>query len=126
MNFIGVVAALATFLSIWFGHVAVRRIEFVSQRLWIPSALFVAFGVVVELVSLSISNNPWSIALGIFGMTLLIDALQIPLQQKRVIRGHAPANPQNPRHARILAAYPSATTLDLLKRDPNEQSQTIF
>jgi hypothetical protein len=126
MNFIGVVAALATFLSIWFGHVAVRRIEFVSQRLWIPSALFAAFGVVVELVSLSISNNPWSIALGIFGMTLLIDALQIPLQQKRVIRGHAPANPQNPRHARILASNPSATTLDLLKRDPNQQSQTIF
>ena len=126
MNFIGVVAALATFLSIWFGHMAVRRIEFVSQRLWIPSALFAAFGVVVELVSLSISNNPWSIALGIFGMTLLIDALQIPLQQKRVIRGHAPANPQNPRHARILAANPSATTLDLLKRGPNQQSQTIF
>jgi hypothetical protein len=125
MNLIGVVAALATFLSIWFGHVAVRRIEFVSQRLWIPSTLFAAFGVVVELVSLSISNNPWSIALGIFGMTLLIDALQIPLQQKRVIKGHAPANPKNPRHARILAAYSSATTLDLLKRRPNEQSQTI-
>lgn len=118
MNIIGVIAALTTFLSVWFGHVAVRKIESISPTIWIPSTLFAALGLVVEFLSLSVSYTLWSIVLGIFGMTLLIDALQIPLQQKRVIRGHAPANPQNPRHARILAENPSATTKDLLKRDP--------
>lgn len=118
MNFTGVIAALATFLGIWLGHVAVRKIEFISPTIWFPSLLIAALGLVVEFLSLSISSIPWSLALGIFGMTLLIDALQIPLQQKRVIKGHAPANPQNPRHAKILAENPSATTRDLLKRDP--------
>ena len=118
MNFTGVIAAIATFLGIWFGHVAVRKIEFISPTIWFPSLLIAALGLVVEFLSLSISSIPWSLALGIFGMTLLIDALQIPLQQKRVIKGHAPANPQNPRHAKILAENPSATTRDLLKRDP--------
>lgn len=118
MNFTGVIAALATFLGIWLGHVAVRKIEFISPTIWLPSLLIAALGLVVEFLSVSISSIPWSLALGIFGMTLLIDALQIPLQQKRVIKGHAPANPQNPRHAKILAENPSATTRDLLKRDP--------
>ena len=118
MNWIGVVAALATFLSVWFGHVAVRKIEFISPRLWIPSLLFAALGLTLELLSLYTSNRPLSITLGILGITLLVDARQIPLQQKRVMKGHAPANPKNPRHAKILAEFPSATTQDLLKRDP--------
>ena len=122
MNFIGVIAGLTAFLGIWFGHLAVRKIEFISPSIWLPSALFAVLGLGVELLSLFMANNPWSIALGIFGLTLLIDARQIPLQQKRVIKGHAPANPENPRHAKILAENPSATTKDLLKRDPASQS----
>ena len=125
MNYIGVIAALSTFLSIWFGHAAVRKIEFISPSIWLPSILFAALGLVVEFLTLFLISNPWSIALGIFGMTLLIDALQLPLQQKRVIKGHAPANPKNPRHAKILAENPSATTKDLLKRDPASQSLLI-
>lgn len=124
MNFTGVIAALATFLGIWLGHVAVRKIEFISPTIWFPSLLIAVLGLFVEFLSLSISSIPWSLALGIFGMTLLIDALQIPLQQKRVIKGHAPANPQNPRHAKILAENPSATTKDLLKRDPVGQTSS--
>jgi hypothetical protein len=46
------------------------------------------------------------------------DALELFRQQRRVERGHAPANPLNPRHARILAECPAATTLDLLDRQP--------
>jgi hypothetical protein len=118
MNLIGVVAALATFLSVWFGHVAVRKVEFISPTIWIPATLFATSGLFVEYLSLSTASRPLSTALGIFGITLLIDALQIPLQQKRVIKGHAPANPKNPRHAKILAEFPSATTQDPLKRDP--------
>lgn len=122
MNWIGVVAGLATFLSIWLGHVAVRKIEFISPTTWIPSTLFVVFGLVVEFLSLSTTDRSLSTALGILGITLLFDAFEFFRQQKRVIKGHAPANPNNPRHAKILVEYPSATTLDLLKRQPTGHS----
>jgi hypothetical protein len=51
-------------------------------------------------------------------MTALWDSFEFFRQQKRVIQGHAPANARNPRHARILELHKSATTFDLLKRDP--------
>jgi hypothetical protein len=118
MNFIGVVAALTAFLSVWFGHVAVRKIEFLSPTIWIPSILFALLGLIVEFLSLSTVHRPLSTVLGILGITLLFDAFELTRQQKRVKKGHAPANPTNPRHAKILAQYSSAITLDLLKRDP--------
>ena len=119
MNFIGVAAAFTAFLSVWFGHVAVRKIEFISPTLWIPSSIFVALGLMVELLSLSTVNRPLSTVLGILGITLLFDAFELTRQQKRIKKGHAPANPNNPRHAKFLAD-PSlhATTRDLLKREP--------
>ncbi len=122
MNFIGVVAALAAFLSVWFGHVAVRKIEFISPTIWIPSAVFAILGLVVEFLSLSTVNRPLSTVFGILGITLLFDAFEFTRQQKRIKKGHAPANPENPRHAQFLAD-PSlhATTHDLLKREPAGQ-----
>jgi hypothetical protein len=119
MNFIGVIAALATFLSIWFGHVAVRKIEFVSPTIWIPATTFIVLGLIAEFFSLSTVNRPLSTVFGILGITLLFDALEFKRQQNRVKKGHAPANPNNPRHAHILS-HPNfhATTLDLLKREP--------
>ncbi len=118
MNLIGVVAALATFLSVWFGHVAVRRVEFVSPTIWLPTTAFATLGTLCEIISLRTGDWLLSAALGILGVTLLFDALEFTRQQRRIRKGHAPANPNNPRHARILAAYPAATPLDLLKRDP--------
>ncbi|MFT3894297.1 MAG: DUF4491 family protein [Anaerolineales bacterium] len=118
MNTIGVVAALTAFLSIWFGHVAVRKVEFISPTIWLPTTIFAALGLIVEYFSLSIVNRPGSVAFGILGITLLWDAIELSRQQRRIVKGHAPANPNNPRHARILAAHSSATTRDLLKRDP--------
>ena len=118
MNFIGVVAALTAFFSIWFGHVAVRKIEFVSPTIWIPTTIFASLGLIVEYISLSTVNRPLSTAFGILGITLLFDALEFTRQQRRIKKGHAPANPNNPRHAKILAEHKLATTLDLLKRDP--------
>jgi hypothetical protein len=56
-------------------------------------------------------------ACGILGMTALFDALEFRRQFKRVKKGHAPANPNNPRHAPLLAEG-QATTVDLLKREP--------
>lgn len=118
MNWIGVVAALTAFFSIWFGHVAVRKIESISPKIWIPSTIFVALGLVAEFLSLSTANRPWSTALGILGITLLWDAFELTRQQHRIIKGHAPANPHNPRHAKILEEHATATTRDFLKRDP--------
>ena len=118
MNFIGLVAALTAFFSIWFGHVAVRKIEFITPTIWIPSTIFLALGIFAEFLSLSMVNRPWSVAFGILGLTLFFDALEFTRQQNRVKIGHAPANPDNPRHAKIFADHPSATMQNLLQRDP--------
>lgn len=124
MNILGFTAALTTFFSVWFGHVAVRKIESISPTVWIPSTMFAAVGFFVEYLSLSIVNRPWSVALGILGITLLFDAIEFTRQQNRIKKGHAPANPNNPRHTKILAEYSAATTQDLLKREPIEHATT--
>ncbi len=118
INLLGLVAALTAFLSIWFGHVAVRKIEFISRTIELPSTVFAIAGLAIEFFSLKTSNVLLSTALGILGITILFDAFEFTRQQKRIINGHAPANPNNPRHAQIMREYTSATVLDLLKRDP--------
>ena len=118
LNYIGLVAAVSTFLGVWFGHVAVRRIEFISPTIWVPTLGFAAIGVFLEWFSVSTSNNLLSTASGILGITFLWDALEVTRQQNRIKKGHAPANPANPRHALLMGQYSAATTLDLLKRDP--------
>jgi hypothetical protein len=118
LNFLGLIAALSAFLSIWFGHVGVRFIERKANRLWIPVTGALLLGIALEIWSLTTIHRPWSVVTGIFGVTVLWDALEFLRQEKRVKRGHAPANPDNPRHARILLEYPAATPLDLLNRDP--------
>ena len=125
MNFIGVVAALAAFFSIWFGHVAVRKIEFVSPTIWLPTFTFATLGLITEYFSLITDNWLLNTAFGILGITLLFDALEFTRQQNRVRKGHAPADPSNPRHAKILAEHSSATTSDLLKREPVGYSSTM-
>lgn len=118
INLIGLIAALATFLGIWLGHVSVRVIERKAKTLLPPIIIAIVLGLTLEWFSLSTLNLQLSTAFGILGITILWDALEFVRQEKRVKKGHAPANPSNPRHAQILAEYPSATTLDLLKRDP--------
>ena len=119
MNPIGFVAALAAFFSIWFGHVAVRKIEFISPTIWLPTIIFAVLGLFTEYWSLITPNRPLSTALGILGITLLFDSLEFTRQQNRIKKGHAPANPNNPRHAKILANKNfHAMTMDLLKREP--------
>jgi hypothetical protein len=118
INPIGLVAATSAFIGIWLGHVSVRAIERSVTKLWPPIVIALALGITLETWSLLIDQRYLSTALGILGITILWDALEFIRQEKRVKKGHAPANPSNPRHACILAAYPSATALDLLKRDP--------
>jgi len=118
INFIGITAALAAFLGIWLGHVSVRIIERNTKSLLPPTIIAIVLGLTLEIYSLSTANRLLSTAIGILGITILWDALEFVRQEKRIKKGHAPANPSNPRHAKILADYPSAITLDLLKRDP--------
>jgi hypothetical protein len=118
LNTIGFVAAASTFLGVWFGHVAVRKIEAISPTIWLPTTIFALIGIGCELLSVSTSNLLLATASGILGFTFLWDALEFTRQQNRIKKGHAPANPNNPRHKRLILEYSSATTLDLLKRDP--------
>ena len=118
LNIIGLVAAASTFFGVWFGHVAVRKIESVSPTIWLPTLIFAVAGISLEWLSLSTFYLPLTTSLGILGFTLLWDALEFTRQQNRIKKGHAPANPDNPRHVRLLRGYSRATTIDLLKRDP--------
>jgi hypothetical protein len=118
INLNGLAAALATFLGIWLGHVSVRIIERNAKELWLPILIAIILGLGLETWSLLTDHFLLNTALGIVGITILWDALEFVRQEKRIKKGHAPAKPSNPRHAEILANYPSATTLDLLKRNP--------
>lgn len=118
LNLVGLASAAATFLGVWIGHVSVRKIEREVESIWIPSTLALLLGIGFEIASFRISNLALSAMSGILGVTLLWDALEFYRQQKRIKEGHAPANRNNPRHARILATYPAATTIDWLDRDP--------
>ncbi|MGZ9236162.1 MAG: DUF4491 family protein, partial [Anaerolineales bacterium] len=82
------------------------------------TTMFAMAGLASEWFSLITSDLLLSTALSILGFTFLWDALEFTRQQNRIKKGHAPANPNNPRHARLLREHPSATTLDLLKREP--------
>ncbi len=120
INTLGLTAAVIAFVSIWFGHVAVRKIEFGSSSIWLPTVIFVLLGLACEWFSLSTFNLQLSTVFGIIGITVLFDAFELTRQQKRIRKGHAPANPNNPRHAKILADPNShATTVNLLKREPS-------
>lgn len=119
INLVGFAAALATFIGIWWGHVSVRKIEREAVNLWIPTVIALALGVGLLAASFLTSSMALSAASGILAVTLFWDALEIAIRQPARIRhGHAPANPNNPRHAKILADHPEATTVDLLDRDP--------
>ncbi|HEX5838061.1 MAG TPA: DUF4491 family protein [Anaerolineales bacterium] len=118
INLVGLASAGATFLGVWIGHVSVRKIEREVERIWIPSAIALLLGIGLGLLSLWTPSRALSAFCAILGVTLLWDALEFHRQQNRIREGHAPANPRNPRHARILAAYAQATTIDWLDRDP--------
>jgi len=118
MNPLGLVTALSAFAGIWLGHVGVREIERRAVRLGPPILGALALGLGLEILSLLATRRTLSAAAGVLGVTLLWDALEFVRQEKRVRHGHAPANPANPRHARILREHPAATTLDLLAREP--------
>ena len=118
LNWMGLIASAATFSGVWIGHVAVRKIECHSPTIWLPSSVALVLGFLLELGALMSDNAYLSAALGIFGITVLWDALEFWRQHRRVRKGHAPANPNNPRHVRLLQSSVMATTIDWLDRNP--------
>lgn len=118
VNWMGLVAALATFFAIWFGHVGVRKIEAASPTIWLPTVIAVTLGLALEVAALLAPNNYLSGALGIVGVTVLWDALEFTRQHNRIKHGHAPANPNNPRHVQLMKEHPEASSIDWLNRDP--------
>lgn len=118
INLTGFSAALATFLGIWWGHVAVRVLEARLTDIRPAMIIAVLLGLGMWTGALLTDWMPLSAAFGIFGVTLLWDGYEFYRQERRIKVGHAPVNPDNPRHARILAEHPSATTLELLNRNP--------
>ncbi|MGB9673609.1 MAG: DUF4491 family protein [Anaerolineales bacterium] len=112
LNFIGIVIGTSLLLGIWLGHVSVRKLEFHLVNLGLAAFLFFLGGIGCEIGALFISNHIGSAVLGVIGMTLIWDGLELFRQQKRVQRGHAAANPANPRHRRILEHFPTASTAD--------------
>lgn len=103
-EFAGLAAAAATFGGVWFGHVAVRRIEFAAARLGPFMLAFLLAGLALEAAVLLSASFALSAFLGILGATFLFDAPELKRQEKRVNAGRARANPRNPRHHLALAS----------------------
>lgn len=118
LNWIGLIAAVATFFGVWIGHISVRKIEYLSPTIWVPAGVALLLGLSLEFAALLSKNQPLSAALGIFGITVLWDALEFWRQHRRVRKGYAPANPNNPRHVRLLQSSMLATNFDWLDRNP--------
>ena len=125
LNWIGLVAAVAAFFAIWFGHMGVRKIEAASPTIWLPTLIALVLGLIMEVGAFVTDNLFLSATLGIVGITVLWDALEFTRQQNRIKHGHAPANPNNPRHVRLLAENKSATTVNWLDREPIGQRQNV-
>jgi hypothetical protein len=118
INSIGLLTAITTILTIAFGHIMVRELEYRIHTIKPAITICIFLGIGLEIGALLSDSRTASAILGIIGITFLWDGLEFYRQQKRVIKGHAPANPDNPRHQRILSQYPIATTVNILDRDP--------
>lgn len=118
INSIGLLAALTTILTIAFGHIMVRELEYRIFNIKPAITISIFLGIGFEFSALLADSRTTSAIFGIIGITFLWDGLEFYRQQKRVIKGHAPANPNNPRHQRILSQYPTATTVNILERTP--------
>jgi len=94
LQWAGLALAGLIFGAIAFGHVAVRWVNYrFGTR---PAPYVFALGLVCLGLSLVVSRDLASAALGILGMTTVWDAFELLRQEERIRRGHAPANPKRP------------------------------
>ena len=75
-NLLGFASAFATFLGVWLGHVAVRKIEREMANLWIPALIAFTMGFGFEVASFFVSSLYLSAMCGILGVTLLWDSFE--------------------------------------------------
>jgi len=94
LQWTGIVLALIALGTIAFGHVAVRKVNYLYGTRPVPYVLLA--GLVFLFLSLQMDSDLASAALGILGMTTLWDSFELVRQEERIRRGHAPANPQRP------------------------------
>ena len=94
LQWAGAVLAVLTLATIGLGHVAVRELNYRYGTK--PMPVFLLFGLGFLGVSLLVTDNLASAALGILGITTLWDAVEFIRQEERIRRGHAPANPDRP------------------------------
>ncbi|WP_322493949.1 DUF4491 family protein [Chloroflexus sp.] len=115
----GLWLALATFLSIWWGHIGVRWLEAKSADIRPPMVALIIAGLILNVAALFAPNVTIGGVCSVVGIALWWDAFELVRQDRRVRHGHAPANPNNPRHARYLAEG-KATLHDPLDREPSD------
>ena len=94
LQWAGLVLAVLTVGTIGLGHVAVRKLNYRYGTK--PAPVFLGLGLAFLVLSLLVTDNLASAALGIVGMTTLWDAVELVRQEERIRRGHAPANPDRP------------------------------
>ena len=94
LQWAGLVLAVLTFGTIGLGHVAVRKLNYRYGTK--PAPFFLVLGLGFLALSLLVTDNLASAALGIVGMTTLWDAVELIRQEERIRRGHAPAKPDRP------------------------------
>jgi hypothetical protein len=94
LQWAGLVLAALIFGTIGLGHVAVRKLNYRCGTK--PAPFFLVLGLAFLGLSLLVTSNLASAALGIVRMTTLWDAVEFVRQEERIRRGHAPANPDRP------------------------------
>ena len=93
LQWTGPILAAITLATIGFGHLMVRRINYLYGTKPIP--IVAVLGLLFLFLSLRMADLA-SAVLGIVGVTTLWDAVELYRQEERVRRGRAPANPDRP------------------------------
>jgi len=92
MNYSGILIGACVFLSIGICHPAVIKMEYKwgKNSWWI----WLVAGLALSVVSLLIDNNTVSIIIGGFAFCCLWGIHEMFLQERRVLRGWFPENPE--------------------------------
>jgi hypothetical protein len=92
-NYYGIIISVVTFSAIGLGHVFVRKVNYFFGVKPAPVVFLAGFG----LLYLSLfAGNLDSAVLGIFGMTVIWDGIELYRQENRIRRGYAQENPKRP------------------------------
>ena len=91
MNFNGIIVGAAIFLCIGICHPAVIKMEYyLGRRCW---WMWLATGLVCGVLSLLIKDDTLSTVVGSFAFSCLWGIGEVLKQEKRVLRGWFPENP---------------------------------